>query len=346
MDDLWEAASGDHEGFAREAALARADAELEGIMPFLVMAKTEQEFFHRLAVAGESLAVVEARHGLEPGELTGVASRRYALYREALAEDMDPMISLYQLLQGGGYGSGPEKPLEHDEGPDFSNSYSEIPAGTLTGPSPMVTRPRTEAPGPVTEATGSLRRKADSDPGSMMMSPYMPPDVGVGRGSLDMGVADTAAGGLTPSIPAGSNTMPGGAVAPVGTTSSRTGSIDPVRSRVLQVTAVIRQANPSMPASECERIGRKVVARYLREADLADSAISNAPMGGGSSGGGDGGSGGGGGGMAKDMLAGQGLRSMWKGMAGGGEAAGAAAGGEAAAGGAAGLAELAPLLAL
>jgi hypothetical protein len=322
MDDLWAIASEDHEGLAREAALARADAELEAVMPFLLAARTPGEFEHRASLAEDSLMAVAARNDLDLGDLMTIARRRYDLYREALAEGTDPLVSLIPLLNGGGQGAGPEEPLEHDEGPDFSNSYSEVPMGNLSGPDPAVTRPRPEAAAPVQEATGSLRRKADSDPGSMMMSPYMPPDLGTGSGSVDLGVADTAAGGLTPSIPAGSNTMPGGAVAPVGT-SSRTGSRDPVRSRVLQVTAVIARANPGMPAEECERLGRKVVARYLT-ADLNDSAISNGPM---DSGGGSGGSSGsdGHGGAVKDMLAGQGLRSMIPGLGGGAGGAGGAA---------------------
>ena len=337
MSDLWTIASDDHEGIAREAALARADAELEGILPFLYAARSDQEFFHRLAVAGESFATVEARHGLEAGSMTEVAARRYALYREALAEGTDPLISLIPLLNGGGDGSGPEKPDAHSEGPDFSGSYSEVPTGPLSGPNPQVTRPRPEAAAPVQEAAGSLRKRADADPSSMMASPYTPPDLGTGSGSLDIGVAPSGSGGMTPSIPAGSNTMPGGAVAPVGT-GQVTSSRDPVRSKVLVVTAVIARANPGYSADECERVARKVVSRYLREADLSDSAISNAPMGGGGSGGDSSPDGGGGhGGAVKDMLAGQGLRSMLPGGAGAG--AGAAAGGE-------GLAELAPLLAL
>jgi hypothetical protein len=334
--DLWTIASEDHEGIAREAALARADAELEGVMPFLLASRTPQEFEHRALLAEDSLTAIAARNDLYLGDLMATARRRFELYREALTEGTDPLISLIPLLNGGGDGSGPEKPDVHSEGPDFSGSYSEVPTGPLSGPSPQVTRPRPEAAAPVQEATGSLRRRADSSPSSMMMSPYMPPDLGTGNGSVDMGVSDTP-GGLTPSIPAGSNAVPGGATAPVGqVTSSR----DPVRSKVLQVTAVIARANPGYSGEECERVARKVVSRYLREADLADSAISNGPMSDGGGSGGDGSSGGGGhGGAVKDMLAGQGLRSMLPGGAGAaGEAAGAAGLGE--------LAELAPLAVL
>jgi hypothetical protein len=334
MDDLWTIASDDHEGIAREGALARADADLEGILPFLYAARSDQEFFHRLAVAGESFAAVEARHGLEEGTMTEVAARRYALYREALAEGTDPLTALIPLLNGGGDGSGPEKPDAHSEGPDFSGSYSEVPTGPLSGPNPMVTRPRPEAAAPVQEATGALRRTADASQPAMMTSQYTPPDLGTGSGSLDIGVASPGTGGMTPSIPAG---MPGGSAAPAGqVTSSR----DPVRSKVLQATAAIARANPGLPREECERVARKVVSGYLRQADLTDSVMGNGPMTGGGSGGDGSGGGGGHGGAAKDMLAGQGLRSMLPGGAGAGAGAGAAAGG------AGELAELAPLLAL
>ena len=334
MSDLWDSASDDHEGLAREAALARADAEVEPIMPFLVAARSEQEFFHRLAVAGEALAAVEARNGLEPGELTEVAARRYALYREALAEGTDPLVSLEPLLQGGG--ADPERPGSHTEGPDFSGGYSEVPPGPPGGPDPQVTQVR---PGPPEMASqASLRRHADDTPGSSMMPSYTPPDLGTGNGSVDIGTASPSAGGYVPSIPAG---MPGGSMAPVGQTSSTTASRDPVRSRVLRATAMIAQANPGLPRSECERLGRAVVARWLRDADLTDSVMSNGPAsGGGHDGGGS--SGGGGGGMVQHMLEGQGLKSMLPG-GGGGAAAGEAAEG---AGAGAEAAEMLPLLAL
>lgn len=340
-DDLWTTASEDHDHFAREASLARAEAELDGLMPFLLGSRTEQELGHRLAAAEDSVMLIAARTGMDPDEIEATARRRYDLYRQALMEDTDPMASLEPLLNGGGYGTGPERPLEHSQGPDFSGGYSEVPAGPLGGPDPQVTQVRQEAPGPVSEATGSLRRRADADPGSMMMSPYTPPDLGTGSGSTDIGMP-AGSGGLTPSIPAGS--PGGGGVAPVGQATSHPGvtstaSADPVRSRVQRATAMIAEANPGLPRAECERLGRQVVSRYLRHADLTDSVMSNGPATDSGSGGSGGGGGGGGGGAVKDMLEGQGLRSMIPGLGGGGEAAGAAAGaGEAA--------ELLPLVAL
>jgi hypothetical protein len=336
-DDLWATASEDCEGLARQAALARADAELESVMPFLLASRSPDEFEHRAALAGEPLTVIAARNDLYLGDLVTIARRRYELYREALMEGTDPVTQLEPLLNGGGYGQGPERPDSHTEGPDFSGGYSEVPAGVPGGPDPQVTVPRQEAAGPVSQATGSLRRRADASEGSMMTMPYTPPDLGTGNGSVDIGTPAPATGGMTPSIPAG---MPGGSVAPVGDQQQVTSSRDPVRSRVQRATAMIAEANPGLPAAECERLGRRVVARYLREADLTDSVMSNGPSSGSSGDGGSSGGGGGGGtGLAGHMLEGQGLRSMIPGLGGGG---GAAAAGEGAAAGAE-LAELAPL---
>lgn len=351
MDDLWEAASGAHERMTHEAARAQADAELEGIMPFLIAARSDQEFFHRLATAGTALTAVEARCGLEQGELTEVVTRRYALYREALAEGQDSTVALDPLLQGGQYGSGPEQPLEHEEAADFSHGYSEVPMGNLTGPDPAVTQPRQNTPGPVTQAAG-MRRRADASPGSSMTSPYTPPNLGLGSGSMDVGTPGPDSGGFAPSVPAGVGGMAGGSVSPVGQTTSQPGvsssapptattaSRDPVRRRVQHAAAVIQQANPSLPAAEADRLARKAVARYMRTADLTDSVMDNGPTetGGGDSGGS---SSGGGGGAASHMLEGQGLRSM---LPGAGNGPGAGAGGGAGAAGELGeLAEVAAL---
>lgn len=333
MDELWTIAGEDHDSIAREAALARADAELEQVMPFLLAARTPDEFEHRAALAGDSLTSIAARSGLHPGDLMATARRRYELYREALAEGQDSTAPLDPLLQGGGYGSGPEKPGGHSGGPDYSGGYSEVPCGVPGGPDPQVTQVRPEVPAPVTQATGSLRRRADAVPGSAMMPSYTPPDLGTGSGSVDIGVPGPSSGAFAPSVPAGA---PGGPVAPVGT-GQVTSSRDPVRSRVLRATAMIAQANPGLPRLECERLGRRVVSRYLRKADLTDSVMGNGPMSDGD-GGGSGGSSGGhsGTGLAGHILEGQGIRSLISGGAGAGGAAGAAEGAEA----------LAPLLAL
>lgn len=322
MDDLWEIASGDHERFSREAALARAEAELESVMPFLLAARSEQEFEHRTAYAAETFELIAARTGTDAGELAATARRQYELCREALAEGTDPVTALEPLLNGGGNGSGPEKPDEHSEGPDFSGGYSEIPVGNLTAPDPAVTRPRPEVAAPVTQPVAS-RRQADASPQSAMMMPYTPPDLGTGPGSLDIGVPSAQTVGQTPSIPAGE------------AASQRTARRDPVHARVRQVTAMIARANPGLPKAECERLGRRVVSRYLRQADLTDSVMGNGPMNdpGSSSQGSGGGSH-----PIQHALEWQGARSLMGGGGAAGAAEGASAAGE--------LAEMAPLLAL
>lgn len=336
MDDLWSSASEDHDRIAREGALARAEAELETVMPFLLASRSEGEFAHRLAYAAETFELIAARTGADADDLAATAARQYALCREALAEGMDPLTALEPLLNGGGAGSGPEKPLEHSDGPDFSGGYSEVPMGNLSGPDPAVTRPRMPQVAPVTQATGSLRRQADGSPSAAMTMPYTPPDLGTGMGSLDVGVPSAQTAGQTPSIPAG---LPGGSTAPVGQVTSKR---DPVRAKVMQVTALIAKANPSLPRAEAERLGRRVVANYLRTADLTDSVMGNGPING--SGAGDGGaSSGGGAHPIQRALEWQGAKSL---MGGGGGGAGAAAGAGEAAGAGAELAELAPLLAL
>jgi hypothetical protein len=311
-DDLWEAAAEDGGSLRREAALSAAGAELETVMPFLLAARSGQEFEHRAAMARGSLSAIAASCDVPEADLVATARRRFELLREAYAEGVDPVIALEPLLNGGGYGQGPEKPDEHDEGPDFSHGYSEVPAGPPGGPDPQVTRPRPPSSGPVQEATGRMRRHADASSQVPMPAFYAPPslDTGTGSGSLDTGVASPETLGMDTSLPVGSPTA----------------SRDPVRRKVASVARVIARANPGIPASECERMGRIVVGRYLREADLDGSVENNEPVGDDGSGS-SGGSGGSGGGGVSHMLEGQGLRSMIPGLGGGGEAAGAAAGG-------------------
>jgi len=255
-DDLWAEASADHEGMARQAALARAEAEFREIFPFLAAARTEPEFGHRLALAAGRIEAIAAVHGLDPAELTSLAARRWGLMREALAEGQDPLA---WVPDAGGYGSGPEKADEHSEGPDFSGCYSEVPAGPPGGPDPQVTQVRPPASGPVQEATG-MRRQAG--PGSMPPPPAPMP-------------SSSVPGPVPANIPAGA-TPDQGTTTPVTppeigqVTSSR----DPVRQRVMQATAAIARSNPQLPAAECERVARLVVGRYLT-ADLADSVVND-----------------------------------------------------------------------
>lgn len=311
-DDLWEAAAEDDGAMRRTASAAMAGAELETVMPFLLAARSDQEFAHRVAMAQGSLSAIAASCDVPEDELVATARRRFELLREAYAEGVDPVVALEPLLNGGGYGQGPEKPDEHDEGPDFSHGYSEVPAGPPGGPNPQVTSVRPPSTGPVQEATGRMRRHADASSQIPMPAPYqaMPLDTGTGSGSLDTDVASPQTMGMPASLPVGSPTA----------------SRDPVRRKVTAVARVIAGANPGLPPSECDRIGRIVVGRYLREADLDGSVESNQPLGdgGGSSGGSSGGGGGGLGTTVEHGLAWKGLSSMMP----GGEAAGAAAGGE------------------
>jgi hypothetical protein len=142
---------------------------------------------------------------------------------------------------------------------------------------------------------------------------------------------------MTPSLPAGGAS---GGTTPVPNPSigQVTSSADPVRRRVMAVTAAITATNPHLPQSEAERVARQIVGRYF-QADLAGSVMNDEPVGNGDKGGKDD-SGGSGGGAFQHMLEGQGLRSMLPGAGGGAAGAGEAAGG------AGELAEMAPLLAL
>jgi hypothetical protein len=135
MIDLWTEASADHESLARQAALARAEHEFNGVFPFLAAARSQGEYAQRRAMAEERLTSIALRHGIEPAEILALADRRFALMREALAEGENP---LGWIPDGGGYGSGPEEPLEHDEAADFSHGYSEVPQGAPGGPDPRV----------------------------------------------------------------------------------------------------------------------------------------------------------------------------------------------------------------
>jgi hypothetical protein len=320
--DMWAEASVDHDLMAREAVLALADAELEAIMPFLLASRSVPEFAHRSALAQESIRSIAARCGISEEDLMATARRHYELYREALTEGTDPVISLEPLLNGGQ--GGPEKPDEHDTGPDFSHGYSEVPAGAPGGPDPAVTRPRAPHAGPVQEATGALHRQAQ---GGDMTMPYTPmaPDTGTGSGSVDMGTPAANGGGLAASLPAGM-TGSGDDTTPITPPSigQVTSSADPVRRKVMAVTAAISATNPHLPQDECERVARQVVGRYFFEADLNGSVMNDEPVNdGGSGSGGSGGSGGDGGGMLQHGLEWQGLKSMIPG--GGGAAAGGGA---------------------
>ncbi|MCW2929923.1 MAG: hypothetical protein JWM19_885 [Actinomycetia bacterium] len=315
-DDLWAEASADHDAFAREAAVAAADVHLQEVMPFLLAARSDTELAHRMALARDSIAAIAAATGISEDELAATAARRSELYRKALAEGQDPLEEVVDSTRS--YGGGPEQGYEHDEGPDFSHGYSEVPAGPPGGPDPRVTAPRPPGAGPVQEAAGSLRRQADSSPGASMTMPYSPMDTGTGSGSVDTALPSSASAGMTPSLPAGV-TSNGDNTVPI--TPSAIGQVtsvrDPVRRRVIAVREAVAASNPQLPAGECERIARLVVGRYLRRADLDGSVMDDQPTdppapagggGGGSSSSGD--SGGGAGKVVQHGLEWQGLKSL------------------------------------
>lgn len=315
-DELWAEAAADYDKMAREASLALADAELEAVMPFLLAARTPQEYVHRSALAQESIRSIAARCGIDEDDLMATARRRYELYRHALAEGQDPLQEVTDATHYNG--SGPEKADEHSEGPDLSGDYAEVPYGGSGGPDPQVTHPRPPVTGPVHEATGSLRRQADSAPASAMTMPYQPMDTGTSP-SVDTSLPSSSAAGMTPSLPAGVTTNNDDTV-PITPPSigQVTSSADPVRRKVLAVKAAVAESNPQLPDAECDRIARVVVGRYLRHADLTDSVVNNAPAGDGTQGSDSGSGGNGQGGLGTVVRHGlewQGVKSLAGGAA-------------------------------
>ena len=369
VSDLWHEASEDHDAISRTAALAEAEGHLEPLWGFFFQAASARELEHRLAVGETRLFHIAGKTGVDIGDIAGIIRRRYALLREALMEGQDPVAPMVSATPSSG--GGPAKPDEHSEGPDFSGSYSEVPMGQLSSPDPMVTRPVFDRPQQPTEATAAKKKcscgrklkngkcpgcKAgsarcdcapaaatpdDDDPGQKTGSrrtatPGMPPS------NLPAGV-----GGNVQSSPDGSGSYSGSqgpmAMPGPGLQTSQggydltpaqpvtAGRRDPVADHIRLVAASVAASNPGLPDSECRRVARLVVGRYLRRADLDSSVLHDDPGGGGSAGGG-----GGGGHMGEYMM---GRQLMKKLPSAGGGGAGAA-------GGAAELGEVAELAAL
>lgn len=383
MTDLWTEASLDHDEMARTAAMARADAELQDVLPFLLLARSAQEYQHRRALAERRLEAIALRHGVDPAEVLERADAHFALYAEAMLQRMALPEGENPLAWVPNPGGGsPAEGYEHDEAADFSHGYSEIPQGAPGGPDPAVTVPKVEKPAPVQEAagakknvsrteqfrqdtaramgtdkcptcglgltkggkckgckqkngctcgntrTGSLRRQADvGDPTNYLAT--LPPDTGTGQGSVDLNTQPQGA-----SLPAGGSSANMDPIVPPGI-GQVTSSADPVHRQVISVAASIAAANPGLDESECRRVARKVVGRYLT-ADLTSEQVSGTGFEQGHGGGGSGGDGGGGG-MFGHYLEGRGIMSMLPGGGGGAAAEG---------GGAAGVADLAELAAL
>lgn len=286
MTDLWDAAGEDHEALAKQAAHALADAELEAVLPFLLASRTPEEFRHRSGLAQDSIRSIAARCGLDETELLETAQRRYNLMREALQEGVNVLDETVEETHG--QGSGPEKPDEHSQGPDFSHGYSEVPAGPPGGPDPQVTQvrpPLMQAP----QAGHEAARTASADPQSMMTQPYGGAGAGMSPANMPAGTGQGASATAPPDLtPAPDEATTSGLEDLNTTTASR----DPVRRRVMQVAASIRASNPQLPDTECDRVARVVVGRYIRRADLTDSVMSDGPVDGpqgqGGQGGGDG----------------------------------------------------------
>jgi hypothetical protein len=239
MTDLWAEASADHEAEAREQRLAYASAALrDSALPFLLAATTPQDYLHRRYLAADRLQAIASASGISDTEMQDLADQHFGLYyqsvlqKQALPEGVDPLDPVMDASRSSGFGSGPEKPDEHDTGPDFAHGYSEVPMGPLQGPDPAVTVPVYGHPQPLSEATGARktdclcgqplgnngrcsgchkksgkctcpagkaawRRVADS-------SDYLaetPPDLGTGAGSVDLSVDRDS-----PSVKAGSRT--------------------------------------------------------------------------------------------------------------------------------------------
>lgn len=361
MSDLWHEASADHDLEAREASLDRADAEMMPVYSFLFQSRSGRELEHRLAFAGERIERIAASCGLPPGELEETARRRYALLREALEEGQDPVAPVLQAGQG--FGSGPAQGYEHEEGPDFAGSYSEVPQGAPGGPVPQVVTPQApEIPAPEVQATAGLCRcgsrltrkagkckacrelpgecmcrMADITSGSppsgapLSGSPSLPAGVG-GQASTPDGMAP---GGLQSGQAASAGTSARGGSGPglqpaQDVTAARR---DPVRRQVEAVAVSVQASNPYLAPAECRRVARRVVGSYLRQADLTSGVMSDepwAPSAGTNAGGDETGGGGGGHGMGLGEYGlGKALVNKIPG-GGGGAAAGAGMLGEAA----------------
>ena len=167
MTDLFTEASYDHEGLARVAALAQAEAGLGELFPFFAQSRSWRDYTHRRALAAGQLTAIAARSGVGLADVCDLADSHMVLYVEAmtkaaLPEGADPLQAVTDASRP--QGAGPAKGYEHDEGPDFSGGYAEIPQGPPGGPSPAVTQMVYEKPQPVQEAVGRRTGAAKSCP--------------------------------------------------------------------------------------------------------------------------------------------------------------------------------------
>jgi hypothetical protein len=149
---LWAEASYDYDADARESALDVAGAHMASVMPFFLQSRSLRELEHRLSFAASRLGRIEDATGVPAMELAEMARRHYALLKQALQEGEDPLA---WVPSASSFGSGPEKPDQHSEGPDFSGDYAEVPLGPPGGPDPSVTAPVFGRPQDPVEVTGA-----------------------------------------------------------------------------------------------------------------------------------------------------------------------------------------------
>jgi hypothetical protein len=307
---LWAEASYDYDADARESMLDAAGAHMASVMPFLLQAGSERELEHRLIYAEGRLQQIEEATSVGVPDLQQMARRHYALLKQALPEGQDPLAWVPSAPAG--YGSGPEKPLEHDDGPDFSG-YSEVPQGAPGGPPPQVTTPVFEPPQQPQEVTAAntspvhscaecgrkltgrgtckgcgmlpgecpcsqkvarLQRHADNTAGQMAMS-TIPAGIGGGASSPD---GSGSAAPAAPTAPLPGDQTSQGPDATFDPAMTATGSRrDPVAEQISAVASSVRASNPHLPPSECRRVARQVVGSYLRTADLTNSVMYDRP---------------------------------------------------------------------
>lgn len=220
---------------------------------------------------GELEIEAESAEPEEEGE-EKEASLRTALVEgeNVLAETVDPAP---------GYGT-PEKPSEHDDGPDANipaDAMSRMPESiaVIIDLNKEAHRLLALLPSRKTAGVEDLPDTPDGPP---------QPDNGAGEppqgpdapGEFNGPPAATAYPETTKprQMPDGGDPQGGDPTMEVGT-SGQMGS-DPVGDQVDQVTASVRLSNPQLDEQTCRRVARKVVGRYLVTA-AANDGIAYAP---------------------------------------------------------------------
>jgi len=208
------------------------------------------------------------------------------------------------------------RPPAMQEIPTASPGSATIPmASATTATSATTVTTATTAPtAPPTAAVPPVGETAGTETSAESLSPL--PEIAATDLPSATPPPNPSAGGLTPSLPAG---VPGSNddMMPITPPSigQVTSSADPVRRRVMAVTAAVSAVNPQLGEGEAERVARQIVGRYF-QADLSGSVMNDEPVNdsssqGASSGtGGSSGSGEGVGGVVQHGLEWQGIRSL------------------------------------